>query len=127
MQQEKWHQQEQVVIGIQISPTSRTRTTLGSSVGAATMKVRTRVLSTSAAAMVMCAIPSRSVCRLLRPLEGQFKINKNTLSKKLRIFFFKNNYHFLITFALAVLTGLSLSLLTISLYITPKPKIKEIK
>ena len=64
MQQEKWHQQEIMVLGIQIPPTSRTCPTLGSIVGVTTVMVRTRGLSTSAAAVVVRAVSARSVFRL---------------------------------------------------------------
>ena len=59
MQQWKWHQLETQAIGIQITPASRTRPTLGSGVGATTEVVRTRALSTSTTTLVMRAASAR--------------------------------------------------------------------
>ena len=66
MQQEKWHQQEEILVpGIQIPPSFRSRPPLGSYVGAPTIMVRTQGFSILAAAMVMRAIMARSAFRLL--------------------------------------------------------------
>ena len=59
MQQWKWHQLEQVAIGIQIPTTSRTRPSLGSYVGATSAMVRTQALSPSTTTMVMRTSTSR--------------------------------------------------------------------
>lgn len=84
MQQEKWHlhlvhQQH----GIQITPAFRTRPTFGSDVGATTIMVRTRGLSTSAPTLVMRTISTRSAFRLsqrpLKPIVHSFALDKSLI------------------------------------------------